>query len=547
MLRGLHIRDFVIVDHAEIPLDAGFTVFSGETGAGKSILIDALSLTLGARGDVALIREGATHADISAVFDAPASLHAWLTDQSLDPDDALILRRVIDTQGRSKAFINGLPVTLGQLRELGEQLVDIHGQHAHQSLLKASSQRELLDDQGGHTALARQVQQAWQHLRDADKALAQAQRSEAALKEERDQLELQVAELNLLDLREGEWETLNNDHSRLAHAQSLLDGANQTLAMLDNEENSAQSHLNAALHLLGQLLRHDARLNTIYQAIESARIAASEAASDLNSYLDRLDLDPERLAQAEQRLSAIFDTARKFRTEPGELVTLRQDLLQKLAGNSAAANIDALRKAAEQAHAVYKRLAQQLSAARKKTAKKLSEQVTAAMQTLAMQGGSFKVELTCAPASAQGEEVVEFLVAGHSGTRLRPLTKVASGGELARLSLALSVIASQAARVPTLIFDEVDAGVGGAVAEVVGRLLRELGQRHQVLCVTHLPQVAARGAQHYEVRKSTSNGTTLSQIEILDEQGRVNEVARMLGGLTITETTRQHAREMLAT
>jgi DNA repair protein RecN (Recombination protein N) len=547
MLRGLYIRDFVIVDHAEIPLDAGFTVFSGETGAGKSILIDALSLTLGARGDVAFIREGATHADISAVFDAPTSLHAWLTDQNLDPDDALILRRVIDTQARSKAFINGLPVTLGQLRELGEQLVDIHGQHAHQSLLKASSQRDLLDDQGGHTALARQVQQAWQHLRDADKALEQAQRSEAALKDERDQLELQVAELNLLDLREGEWETLSNDHSRLAHAQSLLDGANQTLAMLDNEENSAQYHLNAALHLLGQLLRHDARLNTIHQAIESARIATSEAASDLNSYLDRLDLDPERLAQAEQRLSAIFDTARKFRTEPGELVALRQDLLQKLAGNSAAANIDELRKAAEQAHADYKKLAQQLSAARRKAAKKLSEQVTTAMQTLAMQGGSFKVELTSAPASAQGEEVVEFLVAGHGGTRLRPLTKVASGGELARLSLALSVIASQAARVPTLIFDEVDAGVGGAVAEVVGRLLRELGQRHQVLCVTHLPQVAARGAQHYEVRKSTSNGTTLSQIEILDEQGRVNEVARMLGGLTITETTRQHAREMLAT
>jgi DNA repair protein RecN (Recombination protein N) len=546
MLRTLHIRDFVIVDQAEIPFEAGFTVFSGETGAGKSILIDALSLALGARGDAGSIREGASRADISAVFQAPESLSAWLAEQELDSDDVLVLRRVIDQQGRSKAFINGLPVTLGQLRELGEHLVDIHGQHAHQSLLKASSQRELLDAQGGHTALARQVQQAWQHWQQADKALALAQRNEATLQEEREQLERQASELDSLGLQEGEWEKLSNDHSRLAHAQSLLEGATQALAALDNDEGSAQSYLNAAAHQISQLLRHDTRLDSIGQAIESARIAAAEAASDLNSYLDKLDLDPERLAQAEQRLSSVFDAARKFRVEPGELPELHQKLLRQLGENSAAANIDALRETAAQAQADYRKLAQQLGKARQKTAAKLSGLVTEAMQTLAMQGGSFKIELTPSPASAQGDESVEFLVAGHGGTRPRPLAKVASGGELARISLALSVIASQAARVPTLIFDEVDTGVGGAVAEVVGRLLKELGLRHQVLCVTHLPQVAARGTHHYEVRKTTAKGITLSQIEALDEQGRIDEVARMLGGLTITDTTRRHAREMLA-
>ncbi|MCI2810494.1 DNA repair protein RecN [Eoetvoesiella caeni] len=546
MLRTLHIRDFVIVDMAEISFDAGFTVFSGETGAGKSILIDALSLALGARGDAGAIRDGAARTDISAVFDAPPSLAGWLNEQAIDADDALVLRRVIDAQGRSKAFINGLPVTLGQLRELGEHLVDIHGQHAHQSLLKTSSQRDLLDAQGGNTSLARQVQQAWHHWQQADKALAQAQRNEAALKEEREQLERQALELDRLGLHEGEWDALNNDHSRLAHAQSLLDGAAQALAALDNDESSALHYLNAAAHQLAPLVRHDARLSSICQAIESARIGASEAASDLNSYLDKLDLDPERLAQAEQRLSALFDTARKFRVEPSELIPLQQTLQQRLAENGAAADLDALQKEAEQAQAQYQKLAGQLGAARKKTARKLSGQVTEAMQTLAMQGGSFQVELSACPPSAQGGEAVEFLVAGHAGTRPRPLAKVASGGELARLSLALSVIASQAARVPTLIFDEVDSGVGGAVAEVVGRLLKELGQRHQVLCVTHLPQVAACGAHHYEVKKSMSKGTTLSHIEALDEQGRIDEVARMLGGLTITETTRQHAKEMLA-
>ena len=546
MLRTLHIRDFVIVDQAEIQFESGFTVFSGETGAGKSILIGALSLVLGARGDADAVREGAARTDITAVFDAPEDLHAWLQERELDTDDALVLRRVIDAQARSRAFINGLPVTLGQLREIGEFLVDIHGQHAHQSLLKTTSQRDLLDTHGGHQSLAKHVHQAWQQWQQAAKTLAAAQQNAATAQEERERLQWQSAELDRLNLLEGEWDAINNDHSRLAHAQTLLDGATQALAALDDEEDSAQKCLSLAAHQIKQLLRHDIHLQDIYDTIESARITAAEAVSDLNGYLSRLELEPERLAQAEQRLSAIFDTARKFKVEPSEIPALQERLRQQLDASQAAANIEALSAQVDAAKSDYHETAQQLSAARQKMGKSLTKQVTRAMQTLAMQGGRFEVVLHDGEPSAHGNETIEFLVAGHTGTLPRPLAKVASGGELARLSLALSVIASQAARVPTLIFDEVDAGVGGAVAEVVGRLLKQLGERRQVLCVTHLPQVAACAAHHYEVKKSTTDGTTLSMVEALDAQGRVDEVARMLGGLIITDTTRKHAREMLA-
>lgn len=546
MLRTLHIRDFVIVEQAEIQFDTGFTVFSGETGAGKSILIDALSLALGARADASALRENAARADISAVFDPPATLEAWLREQELDIDDALVLRRVIDNQGRSRAFINGLPVTLGQLRELGEYLVDIHGQHAHQSLLKAANQRELLDTQGGHLPLARQVQQTWQQWQHAQKALDAARENSAALQEERERLEWQLSELDRVGLQPGEWEAISNDHNRLAHAQALLDGATQALTALDSEQGSAQQALGAAGHALQQLLRHDSHLQGIYDAIESARISAAEAVSDLNSYLDKLELEPDLLAQAEQRLSEIFDLARKFKIEPNDIPSFRQSLQDQLNASQTAADIPALEAQAQAAASQYRELAAQLSSARQKTSKSLAKQVSAAMQTLAMQGGRFEVSMSQSPPGPHGNETIEFLVAGHPGVSPKPLAKVASGGELARISLALSVIASQAARVPTLIFDEVDTGVGGAVAEMVGRLLRELGERHQVLCVTHLPQVAARGSHHYEVRKSTADSSTLSTIQALDAQGRIDEVARMLGGLKITDTTRKHAREMLA-
>jgi len=547
MLRLLNIRDFVIVDQAEIAFGPGFTVFSGETGAGKSILVDALALALGERGDAGVLREGAARADISAVFEPPARLAAWLAEHDIDAAGGeLVLRRVIDAQGRSRGYVNGVPVTLAQLRELGGELVDIHGQHAHQSLLRADAQRDLLDAHGGHGALREAYARAWQDWRQAARKLEAAERDAGTLAAERERLQWQAAELDRLALQPGEWDAVQAEHGRLAHAQSLLEGAAQTLAALDEGDDSAHSRLTAAVHRIGQLLRHDAALQTVHDELDSARIAVAEAVSDLNGYLGRVDLDPDRLAELDARMGAIFDTARKFRCEPEELCTLRDSLHAQLAGLDEASDLDALRSRAEQARQACQAEAAKLTAARRKAARDLGKQVTEAMQTLAMQGGSFQVALAPGEPGAHGAEQVEFQVAGHTGATPRPLAKVASGGELARISLALSVIASRAARVPTLIFDEVDSGVGGAVAEVVGRLLRELGQRHQVLCVTHLPQVAACAGAHYQVSKAEAQGVTRSRIAELGKQERVEEIARMLGGLKITETTRKHAREMLA-
>ncbi|WP_322997995.1 DNA repair protein RecN [Castellaniella sp.] len=544
MLRTLHILDFVIVDRAEISFEAGFTVFSGETGAGKSILIDALSLALGGRGDASLVREGAGRADISAVFEAPAAAAEWLAEQAIEGPD-LILRRVIDAQGRSKAYINGLPATLAQLRDLGALLVDIHGQHAHQGLLQPASQRDILDTQGGHMPQVLALSDAWTDWRAAQAALDAAQRDAAGQAQALDRLQQDAAFLDDLAPLPDEWPELCTRQSRLAHAQALLAGAGQAIEALDGESGSAASALQAALQALQALTRHDPRLEEHCQALESARILCAETVSGLNAYADRLELDPDALAQADARMSQMFTAARRFHVEPDALCELHESLHAQLRQAQAGQDLQALAQACEQAQARYHAIAQALGTARRATAQRLAEQVTAAMQDLSMEGGSLQVALPACKPSAHGLETVEFLVAGHAGTAPRPLSRVASGGELARISLALSVIASQAARVPTLIFDEVDTGIGGAVAEVVGRLLRELGQRHQVLCVTHLPQVAACASHHLQVSKTTRDQRTLSAIQVLDPAERVEEIARMLGGLKLTAATRDHAREML--
>lgn len=545
MLRALHIRDFVIVTEADITFDAGFTVFSGETGAGKSILIDALALALGGRADSSVLRQGATRAEISAVFDIPVCLTDWLTEHDLQADNELILRRVIDTQGRSRAYVNGSPVTATQLREIGEYLIDIHGQHAHQSLLRPESQRDLLDAHGNHQTLRQSVMSAWKSWRAVERQLANSQQDASALALAREKLEWQLAELDRLALQPGEWEDISSEHTRLANGQSLLDGAAQTLATLDDDENSLHTGLSTAVHRVSLLLKHDNGLQTVHDALDSARIAVGEAISDLNAYLSHAELDPERLIIAEDRMRVIFDMARKFKVEPDHLFDLHEKLRTDHAALQASADIETLRIQSRALESNYQQFAQALSAARRAAALDLSDLVTQAMQTLAMQGGLFEVVVGEASASGSGHDQVEFLVAGHAGTLPRPLAKVASGGELARISLALSVIASRAARVPTLIFDEVDSGIGGAVAEVVGNLLRELGSRHQVLCVTHLPQVAARGQQHFQVIKKMNGQTTESRISLLDKPGRIEEIARMLGGVKITPTSRQHADEML--
>lgn len=554
MLRHLSIRDFVIVAALDLEFNSGFTVFSGETGAGKSILIDALALTLGARADASVVRTGESRADITAEFDVYPHVARWLDDQAFAAEGdegqggTVLLRRVVDAGGRSRAFINGTPATLTQLREVGEMLVDIHGQHAHQLLMRPDAQRELFDTHSGLADLAAATGRAWRTWRDASNAVETAQTRDRELQLERERLAWQLAELDKLAPQPGEWEEINAEHRRLSHSANLIEGVQGALAALSESDDAMISQLGSIVSKLRDLAEIDPALNDALAALEPAAIQLQEAAYSLTHYAQRLELDPDRLAQVEKRLDALHSTARKFRLQPETLPEEHEARQAQLAALDAAADLDALRAAEAKAREAYLAEAKQLSKARAKAAKALGAAVTTGMQELSMVGGSFEVALVpLAEGGAHGLEQVEFRVAGHAGVPLRPLAKVASGGELARISLALAVIASAASPTPTLIFDEVDTGIGGGVAEVVGRLLHQLGRARQVLCVTHLPQVAARGDHHFQVAKaSDGNGGTVSSVNPLDRASRVEEVARMLGGLEITATTRRHAKEMLA-
>ncbi len=551
MLRTLIIRDFVIVDAIEIEPPAGFTVFTGETGAGKSILIDALMLALGGRADASVIREGASKADIAAEFTGqfdPAVVR-WLEEHEFVAEEGqLLLRRVIDSTGRSKAFINGITATVSQLRDVGEMLVDIHGQHAHQSLVKADAQRALLDAHAGLTDDVIKVAQAFKSWRAVTKQREEFERDAKNVLLERERLEWQVGELEKLAARPGEWTEVSNEHSRLSHAASLIEGAQNALELLSESESSPMlSQLSSIAQKLGKLADIDDKLKVVMDVLEPARIQLQEAVYALNDYLGRIEMDPQRLRLVESRLEALHTASRKFHVKPEDLPAEFIALSERLHQLADATDLDALREHEEKLHKAYQTLATKLSKARAKAATSLSSAVTTAMQELSMSGGRFEVGLNPIEPAAYGSEQVEFLVAGHAGTTPRPLAKVASGGELARIALAISVIASSATSTPTLIFDEVDSGIGGAVAEVVGRLLKRLGQERQVLCVTHLPQVASQAGQHFQVSKgSTSDGRTVSRIAPLSAAERVEEIARMLGGLEITATTRKHARELLA-
>jgi DNA repair protein RecN (Recombination protein N) len=548
MLRTLSIRDFVIVDAIELEFAPGFTVLTGETGAGKSILIDALALSLGGRGDASVVREGAAKTDITAEFSTNDETGAWLAMNEFDNEDGgVLLRRVIDNAGRSKAFINGIAATATQLRELGELLVDIHGQHAHQSLLKIDAQRILLDSQAGLLDDAKAVTAAYKAWCALAKQREEFETNARNVLLERERLEWQVGELEKLAMKPGEWAEISNEHSRLSHAASLLEGAQEALtAISEADDNPMLSQLSALIQKLGKLADIDEALKPVLETLEPACIQLQEAVYSLNDYVSRVELDPARLHEVEGRLEAIHSTARKFRVAPDALPQEFETLSTQLRQLADASDLDALRAQEEKLKAAYMAAAQKLSKARAKAAKALSEAVTSAMQDLSMAGGRLEIALRpCEPAS-YGLEQVEFMVAGHAGTMPRPLAKVASGGELARISLAISVITSSATATPTLIFDEVDSGIGGGVAEVVGRLLKRLGQDHQVLCVTHLPQVASQANQHFQVSKQSAGGKTLSHIDPLDAKARVEEIARMLGGLEITATTRKHARELLA-
>jgi len=548
MLCRLTIRDFVLVDRLELDFQAGFGTLTGETGAGKSILVDALAFALGERADAGLIRTGCERAEVNAEFDlegAPAAAD-WLLAHDMDGQGALLLRRVVDANGRSRAYLNGSPVTVQQLREVAESLVDIHGQHAHQSLLRGEAQRALLDAHARLQPLLADVAAAWRSWREARTMLDTASSGLKALAIEREQLDWQVRELQALGFSAEEWLVLNEEHKRLAHATSLVEGAQFSLQVLAEGDAACEAQVAAVANRLEGLSEYDPALSEVAILVESARTELSEAISALRRYADRVELDPRRLAELDRRIEAVLGVARKFRCGPEDLPGLLTRWQERLAVLGDAADIAGLTARVASTRQQYEQLAQRLSGSRAMAADGLGREVSQVMQQLALSGGRFEVGLLPVDGgNAAGFEQVEFRIAGLAGSEPRPLAKVASGGEISRISLAIQVVTSQAARVPTLIFDEVDVGIGGGVAEVVGRLLRELGAERQVLCVTHLPQVAARANWQWQVSKISKVGYVHSQVAVLDAEARVEEIARMLGGIEITALTRQHAREML--
>jgi len=544
MLRRLSLRDVAIVAALEVELGAGFTALTGETGAGKSILIDALQLALGNRADAALVREGATRAEVSAEFDTPAALRGWLEDAGFDVDDSLLLKRSIDAHGKSRAWINGSPATLAQLREAAEQLVDIHGQHAWQSLTRPAAVRALLDEQAG--ADTRELLARWQAWRAAAQALADARQAQGSLERERERLAWQIGELGKLAPAEGEWEPLNAEHQRLAHGQALLDGARAALQAVSEADDSADALAARAIDALDDVVRYDAELAPVLEVLRSAQAQLEDAAHTLSGYLGRKEPDPQRLAELDERLAAWVTMSRRYRRPPAELPALLAGWKAELAALDAAADLDALERAEAAAEQAWRSEAQRISALRRRAAPGLSQTVTQAMQPLGMAGGRFEVAVEpAAEPQAHGLDLVEFRVAGHAGSTPRALAKVASGGELSRLALAIAVTTAPAEgdTVTTLIFDEIDSGVGGTVGDAVGRLMKQLGTRAQVLAVTHLAQVAACADRHFVVAKQLRGGSTLSDIHAVDGESRVAEIARMLGGEKLSGMA--HAQTLL--
>lgn len=548
MLRLLSIRNFVLVESLDVELDPGFAALTGETGAGKSILLDALGLLLGDRFEVRQIRPGAARAELAAAFivtDAPG-VAAWLAENALTGDEGdVLVRRVLDAQGRSRAFVNGQPVTLAQLSALGERLVDLHGQHAHQSLEQPEEQRGLVDAFGGFTTLAREVTAAWRDWRAATERRDAAANAAQATATEREFLASRKRELAALAVTETEWSELNAAHSRLANAAQLIEAATQGEELLSEGDDAISMRLAQFAQRLIRAAAHDPALAEVVALLEPARIQLDEAARALRDYRRRLDLDPAELVRIEERLAAIHEVARKHRVRPEALPALLAETEARLAALAAAADAQSLLRAADQAEADYRALAEELSKKRRFAANELAHRVTDTMQELAMAGGRIEIALLpLAEGASYGLEQIEFRVASHSKQPPGPLSRVASGGELSRIALAIRVVTSEVGHVPTLVFDEVDAGIGGAVAATVGKLLQALGARRQVLCVTHLPQVAAFADAHYRVTKSGDGGDARSALAELDRAARIEELARMLGGSEVTGKTRAHAKEL---
>ncbi|SDS94371.1 DNA replication and repair protein RecN [Halopseudomonas xinjiangensis] len=553
MLMHLAVNNYAIVDHLELELNGGMTVVTGETGAGKSIMLDALALTLGDRADSGAVRPGADKADLLATFDISDIPEAreWLDERDLASEDQVILRRVVTAEGRSRGYINGSPCPQQDLKALGEMLIDIHSQHEHQSLLKPDTHRRLLDAFAGAGELARQVQLAAQRCRQTEQALQQASQDGDEYTSRVQLLTYQLEELDNLSLQDGELEQLEDDQRQLANAEHITQSCQQVINLCsESDSGSVLQALTASLQRLNGLTTHNRNLDEANSLLASAQIQVEEAVGELTRYLDHFEADPERQQQIEERLGVIYDLARKHRINPDELPALQQRLIDELEGlQQRGADTEKLAEELEAYRAHYRELAGDLSEQRREASARLSEAVTDEIQQLGMPGGNIVVQLSpTKPGSyaPTGMETVEFLVSANRGQPAKPLAKVASGGELSRISLGIQVVTAQTSRVPTLVFDEVDVGIGGPTAEIVGRLLRQLGARGQVLTVTHLPQVAAQGHQHLFVRKEQSETSTRTRIDQLDEAGRVHEVARMLGGIDLTEESLAHARKLIS-
>lgn len=543
-LKSISLRDFVIVRTLDLDLTGGFTVLTGETGAGKSILIDALQLALGARADVAVVREGAQRCEISAEFDGSPALASWLDEAGFASGDSLLLRRTIDAQGKSRAWINGSAATASQLKDIADKLIDIHGQHAWQSLTRPDAVRGLLDSYGGVNG--ERLANHWHAWRQAQKALLDARSAQDSLQRERERLAWQIGELDKLAPRKGEWDEINVLHSRLSNAQTLRDAVQTALDALAEAEINASSLLSRAVNAMQSQSHIEPQFNALTEVLGSALAQTEDAVHSLNSYARHAELEPQRLNELDERLGQWVSLARRYKRQPADLPDLLTSWRSDLHKLDEAADLVLLEKLEKQAYASYSDEAKAITKLRAKAAPALAKAITQAMQGLGMQGGRFDVALTTLEQPAQyGLEQAEFLVAGHSGTTPRPVGKVASGGELSRIALAIAVTTSQLGHAQTLIFDEVDSGVGGAVAETVGRLMKQLGKDRQVMAVTHLPQVAACSDQHLVVAKLTEKGQTFSTVEPVTGEARVAEIGRMMGGEKLSNTTLAHAKEML--
>ncbi len=552
LLKHLHIRDFAVIEEVDIAFNDGLTVFTGETGAGKSIMVGALELVLGDRSDSGIVRTGCERTEITAIFDIENEdgIQSVLAEQEISCEDELILRRVINKDGRSRAYVNGSSVPAQLLRALGERMVDIHGQHTHQSLLKADVQRNLLDEFGNHQQQLNEVKDAWKLWHATELELQSLSGDNRDHDAQMTLLQYQIQELEALNPGESKFSDVEEEYGRLSNANRILEVCQETLQQLSDDEHSTQSQISHCLNELQDIQKFDQSLSSVIDLLNNATIQVSEASDELRHYLDRLELDPEKLKAVEDKLGALHDMARKHKIQPEELtdhlLTLQEEL-HKLENSEA--RYRELLTLQETTIEQYRKAAARLNQCRQQSAHRLSDDITKKLYELGMPGGQFSIEISDIGKNTplqHGMDKIGYQVSLNPGQPLQPLSKVASGGELSRISLAIQVTGSKDKGIPTLIFDEVDSGIGGGVAEIVGKLLHSLSDKRQIFCVTHLPQIASQGDHHMQVAKATHAGTTLTRVSELNKEERVDEIARMLGGVKITEQTLAHAKEMLS-